>query len=48
MFYDFFDEMQIGDNGQIVDLVSFGRIMELADFSNRWIYKGSLSSPPCH
>ena len=31
----------------VVDLVSYGNLMELVDFNNRWAYKGSQTAPPC-
>lgn len=31
----------------IADLVTYGNMMELVDFNNRWAYKGSLTTPPC-
>ena len=32
----------------VVDLISYGNLMELVDFDNRWAYKGSKTSPPCN
>ena len=31
----------------MADLVTYGNLMELVDFNNRWAYKGSLTTPPC-
>lgn len=31
----------------VVDLVSYGNLMELVDMNNRWAYKGSVTTPPC-
>ena len=31
----------------VADLVTFGNLMELVDFDNRWAYKGSGTTPPC-
>ena len=31
----------------VVDLISYGNLMELVDMNNRWIYKGSMTVPPC-
>jgi carbonic anhydrase len=30
-----------------VDLVSYGNLMTLANFNERWVYKGSVTTPPC-
>jgi len=33
---------EAGDKGDpVVDLVSYGNLMELVDMNNRWVYKGS-------
>jgi len=32
----------------IADSLDYNSLMGLVDFSNRWIYKGSLTTPPCH
>ena len=32
----------------VVDLVTYGNLMELVDFNSRWAYKGSKTSPPCN
>ena len=31
----------------VADLVTYGNLMQLVDFNNRWAYKGSLTTPPC-
>jgi len=44
----FFDSMKWTENGSpVVDVVSYGAIMGMADFENRWVYKGSVTTPPC-
>jgi carbonic anhydrase len=30
-----------------VDMVTYGSLMEMVDFNNRWVYKGSVTTPPC-
>jgi carbonic anhydrase len=30
-----------------VDMVNYGSLMEMVDSENRWIYKGSVTTPPC-
>lgn len=30
-----------------VNLITFGDLMTMADHKSRWIYKGSLTTPPC-
>ena len=44
----FFDSMKWTATGEPeVDVISYGAIMNMADFENRWIYKGSVTTPPC-
>ena len=31
----------------LVDLVSYGELMMMVDTDNRWVYKGSVTTPPC-
>mmetsp|Transcript_25666 Transcript_25666/g.39479 ORF Transcript_25666/g.39479 Transcript_25666/m.39479 type:complete len:155 (+) Transcript_25666:1223-1687(+) len=47
-FYDFFDEMDLNVSNPLVSRLSLGTIMGIVDFSNRWVYKGSMTAPPCH
>jgi len=30
-----------------VDVINYGALMNMADFSNRWTYRGSVTTPPC-
>lgn len=46
----FFDSLKWGDmteKGPTVDIVTYGNLMEMVDNKNRWIYKGSVTTPPC-
>lgn len=45
----FFDSMKWDKVGEspTVDLVAYGSLMEMADFNNRWVYRGSVTTPPC-
>jgi carbonic anhydrase len=43
----FFDSMKWNEAEPVVDVVSYGAIMEMADFENRWVYKVSVTTPPC-
>ena len=46
----FFDSLKWGDmteEGPTVDIVTYGNLMEMVDNKNRWIYKGSVTTPPC-
>lgn len=29
------------------DLNLYGSLMNMVDFKNRWVYKGSVTTPPC-
>jgi hypothetical protein len=45
---DFFDSMDLDrDDEPYVGYVPIGDLMNLVDSSNRWVYKGSLTTPPC-
>jgi carbonic anhydrase len=45
---NFFDSMQWDQtNDPLVPLVNFGDLYNMLDMSNRWVYKGSLTTPPC-
>jgi len=45
----FFEQMQWNttDSSPYVDLVSYGDLMNMVDTDNRWVYKGSVTTPPC-
>ena len=46
----FFDSLKWSDMteaGPTVDLVTYGSLMQMVDMSNRYIYKGSVTTPPC-
>ena len=30
-----------------VDMVTYGDLMQMVDSTNRWVYKGSVTTPPC-
>ena len=45
---NFFDSLKWGDLDQPeVDLVPYGKLMMMVDTSFRWVYKGSVTTPPC-
>lgn len=45
---NFFSSLKWSDTGSpIVDMVTYGSLMEMVDSNNRWIYKGSVTTPPC-
>lgn len=35
------------DTGVEVDMVAYGDLMQMVDSNNRWVYKGSVTTPPC-
>ena len=42
--------MEKGDNPKVISVANFvnlGSLMNLLDTNNRWVYKGSLTTPPC-
>jgi len=48
---NFFDTLWWSDvatqPGPVVDLVAYGDLVNTVDFHNRWIYSGSVTTPPC-
>jgi carbonic anhydrase len=47
---NFFDSLKWSDmseEGPTVDLVTYGNLMQLVDTNSRYIYKGSVTTPPC-
>lgn len=45
----FFDELhwEVDSENPKVNYISYGELMMMFDMQNRWIYKGSVTSPPC-
>ena len=44
----FFDSLQLWETGtNEPDEVLFGELLDALDTENRWVYKGSLTTPPC-
>lgn len=43
----FFDSLEWEDTNPVVPEVPFGDLMMLVDTANRWVYKGSVTTPPC-
>jgi len=46
----FFDSLEWDDataEPKLVDEVTYGDLMNMADTNNRWTYKGSVTTPPC-
>jgi hypothetical protein len=33
--------------GPKANLVAYGDLINIVDFHNRWVYKGSVTTPPC-
>lgn len=45
---NFFDSLKWDDTGSpVVDMVTYGSLMEMVDSNNRWVYKGSVTTPTC-
>ena len=47
MFEEFFTDLKLEEDNPTTS-INFSRLMVLIDWSHRWIYKGSLTFPPCH
>ena len=45
----FFDGLKWDDTtGSVeVDMVLYGNLMQMVDMGKRWVYKGSVTTPPC-
>jgi hypothetical protein len=44
----FFDSLRLDQiNDPTVNEIPFGELMAQIDTNNRWVYKGSLTTPPC-
>jgi len=44
----FFDSLQMGPEGDpVVNEVAYGDLINMVDFHNRWVYDGSVTTPPC-
>ena len=35
------------ETNPIVDFITYGDLMTLVDMRSRWMYKGSVTNPPC-
>ena len=46
---NFFEQMQwnVTDSSPLADLVSYGDLMTMVDTRDRWVYNGSVTTPPC-
>ena len=46
---NFFENLKWTETGSdpVVDMVSYGDLMMMVDTNNRWVYKGSVTTPPC-
>jgi len=46
---NFFDTLQWEKDGKpvISNLIAYGDLINIIDFNNRWVYQGSVTTPPC-
>jgi len=44
---NFFKSLKLNLTEPTTGKIPFGDLMEMLDTSNRWAYKGSLTTPPC-
>ena len=44
---NFFESLEMDEEDPLVDQIKLGELMSNIDFKNRWIYKGSMTVPPC-
>jgi len=47
-FYDFFDSLLFEYHLPTIESFPLDQLMARMDMSNRWIYKGSMTTPDCH
>jgi len=44
----FFDSLKLDDlNDPTVAAIPYAKLMNIIDTNNRWVYNGSLTTPPC-
>lgn len=44
----FFETLDLTNfNDPKVNLVTYGDLLTMVDTDNRWVYKGSVTTPPC-
>ena len=44
----FWQDLYLNEKDPTVESVYFGKLMEMAAMNERWIYKGSMTYPPCN
>jgi carbonic anhydrase len=44
---NFFDSLYLNQYSDPTVLAEYGGLMNLIDMKNRWVYRGSLTTPPC-
>jgi hypothetical protein len=46
---EFFESLKWEEfrSNPVVSYIPFGKLMKFVDMDNRWVYKGSLTTPPC-
>ena len=44
----FWQDLYLNEKDPTVESVYFGKLMEMAGMNERWIYKGSMTFPPCN
>ena len=48
MIDTFFDTLDLSKKDDPkVNLVTYGNLMNMVDMKNRWVYEGSMTTPPC-
>ena len=43
----FFETINWGAENPTPNLITYGDLMSMVDMKNRYVYKGSLTTPPC-
>lgn len=46
-FDNFFEAMKMKEDNAEVKLLPFNKAMKEVDWANRYVYKGSMTTPPC-
>ena len=44
---EFFDSLDLEKKDPKVKYATYGDLMMMVDTNNRWVYKGSVTTPPC-
>jgi carbonic anhydrase len=44
---DFFEKLGFNKRNHVAIYINYGELIDALDTENRWVYKGSVTTPPC-